>query len=168
MKVEDVMTKGVHSCRPETNLSMAAMQMWNGDLGALPVLANGGTVVGIITDRDICMAAATKHCDPSTIKVEEVMTGQLYSCAPETEIHEALQTMQQRRVRRLPVINSDNGKLAGILSLNDVALKAQSGAKVELSAQDVENTLKAICAHPVFTLATTLKRSTLPVAAASA
>jgi CBS domain-containing protein len=168
MKVQHVMTKDVHTCRPETNLSMAAMQMWNGDLGVLPVLANGGTVVGIITDRDICMAAATKHCDPTTIKVEEVMTGQVYSCAPETEIHEALQTMQQRRVRRLPVINTHDGKLAGILSLNDVALKAQSGAKAELSAQDVENTLKAICAHPVFTLATALKPAASRIAAVPA
>jgi CBS domain-containing protein len=167
MKVEDVMTKDVHTCRPETNLSMAAMQMWNGDLGALPVLANGGTVVGMITDRDICMAAATKHRDPATIDVGEVMTGKVYSCAPETEIHEALQTMQQRRVRRLPVINTDDGKLAGILSLDDVALKAQSGAKAELSAQDVEDTLKAICAHPVFTLATAFKRPTTPAAAAA-
>lgn len=163
MKVQDIMNREVHSCRPETNLSMAAMQMWDGDFGVLPVLANGGTVVGMITDRDICMAAATKHCDPASIQVEEVMTGQVYGCSPETEIHEALKIMQQRKVRRLPVMNANDGKLAGILSLNDIALKAQADAKAELSAQDVENTLKTICAHPVFTLGTRFEASAPPI-----
>jgi CBS domain-containing protein len=154
MKVQDIMNRDVHTCRPDTSLAMAAMQMWDGDFGVLPVLADGGKVVGMITDRDICMAAATKHCDPATIRVEEVTTGEVYGCSPDTEIHEALKIMQQRQVRRLPVINADDGKLAGILSLNDIALKARSDARAELSAQDVENTLKAICAHPVVSLAT--------------
>jgi CBS domain-containing protein len=147
MKVQDIMNRDVHTCRPETNLAMAAMQMWDGDFGVLPVLADGGKVVGMITDRDICMAAATKHCDPATIRVEEVTTGEVYGCSPDTDIHEALKIMQQRQVRRLPVINAYDGKLAGILSLNDIALKAQADGKAELSAQDVENTLKAICGH---------------------
>src|ERR1039458_2724761 len=79
MKVQDVMTRDVHTCRPDTNLSMAAMQMWDGDFGVLPV-ENGGRIVGMITDRDICMAAATKHLDPASIQVEEVITGQVHSC----------------------------------------------------------------------------------------
>jgi CBS domain-containing protein len=149
MKVQDVMISDVHTCRPETNLAMAAMQMWDGDFGVLPVLEDGGKVVGIITDRDICMAAATKHKDPAKIRVEEVITGEVYGCSPDTDIHEALKIMQQRQVRRLPVIDAENGKLAGILSMNDVALKAQRDGKAELSAQDVEQTLKAICAHPI-------------------
>lgn len=153
MKVKEIMQKEVHSCRPDTDLAMAAMQMWDGDFGVLPVVANGGTVVGMITDRDICMAAATKRCDPGEIRVEEVATGQVYGCSPETEIHEALKIMQQRRVRRLPVMSAEEGKLVGILSLNDVALKAQEDAKADLSAQDVELTLKSICAHPEFSLA---------------
>jgi CBS domain-containing protein len=153
MKVKEIMNKEVHSCRSDTDLAMAAMQMWDGDFGVLPVVANGGTVVGIITDRDICMATATKRCDPGQIHVEDVMTGQVYGCSPETEIHEALKIMQQRRVRRLPVMSANDGKLVGILSLNDVALKAQADVKAALSAQDVESTLKSICAHPEFSLA---------------
>jgi len=153
MKVKDIMNRDVHTCRPETNLAMAAMQMWDGDFGVLPVLANGWTVVGMITDRDICMAAATKRRDPAEIRVEEVITGQVYGCSPDTEIHEALKIMQQRQVRRLPVMNAEDGRLVGILSLNDVAVKAQADAKADLSAQDVERTLKSICAHPEFSLA---------------
>jgi predicted transcriptional regulator len=122
------------------------MQMWRGDFGAMPVVA-GGKVVGMITDRDICMAAATKHRDPATIRVKEVISGQVYGCSADTEIHEALKIMQQKQVRRLPVIDAYDGKLAGILSMNDVALKAQEGRKSELSADDVEQTLRAICTH---------------------
>jgi predicted transcriptional regulator len=78
MKVQDVMTYDVQTCSPETNLSAAAMQMWKGDFGAMPVVTSGN-VVGTITDRDICMAAATKHRDPAKIRVGEVMTRQVYA-----------------------------------------------------------------------------------------
>jgi CBS domain-containing protein len=159
MKLQEVMTSEVRTCRPETNLSAAAMQMWDGDCGVLPVLANDGKVVGMITDRDICMAAATKRRHPAKIRVDEVVSGEAYSCSPETEIHEALKIMQDKRVRRLPVINGEDGKLVGILSTNDVALKAQANGTAELSAQDVENTLRAICAHRVYTLAKPFKQT---------
>ena len=146
MKVEDVMTPEVHTCRLDSNLSMVAMQMWDGDFGVVPV-ENAGRIVGMITDRDICMAAAIKHRDPAEIQVEEVISGQVHSCAPDADIREALKTMERNKVRRLPVI--DAGKLVGVLSLNDVVQKAQNDGKAELNAQDVENTLKTICEHCV-------------------
>lgn len=153
MKVQDVMTYDVQTCRPETDLADAAMRMWRGDCGILPVLADGQKVVGMITDRDICMAAATKHRDPANIHVSEVTSGQVYGCSPDTEIHEALKIMQQKQVRRLPIIDAQTGKLSGILSMNDVALKAQGGRKAELSPEDVESTMRGICAHRELPLA---------------
>lgn len=146
MKVQDVMTDDVQSCRPETNLAEAAMLMWRGDFGVLPVVTSG-KVVGMITDRDICMAAATKHRDPANIRVKEVISGQVFGCSPDTDIREALKIMRRKQVRRLPIISAEDGSLNGILSLKDIALKAQDTRGAELSAQDVENTLKAICAH---------------------
>ena len=146
MKVQDVMTDEVRSCAPETNLAEVAMQMWRGDFGAMPVVA-GRKVVGMITDRDICMAAATKHRAPANIRVKEVISGQVYGCSCDTDIHEALKMMQQKQVRRLPIISAEDGRLQGILSMNDVALKTQTGREVELSAEDVEQTLRAICTH---------------------
>jgi CBS domain-containing protein len=146
MKVQDVMTYDVQTCSPETNLSAAAMQMWRGDFGVLPVVASG-KVVGIITDRDICMAGATKHRDPAKIRVKEVISGKVYGCSPDTDICEALKIMRKRQVRRLPIISAEDRSLCGILSLNDIALKAQDTKGAELSPEDVENTLKAICAH---------------------
>ena len=153
MKVEDVMSKDVETCRPETNLADAAIRMWRNDCGVLPVVANGEKVVGMITDRDICMAAATKHRDPANIRVGEVSSGNVYSCPPDVDIHEALKVMREKQVRRLPIIRSEDGKLVGILSMNDLALKEQGGAKAELSAEDVEQTMRAICTHRELPLA---------------
>ena len=150
MKVQDVMTDEVQSCARKPTWPTVAMQMWRGDFGAMPVVA-GRKVVGMITDRDICMAAATKHRDPANIRVKEVISGQVYGCSCDTDIHEALKIMRKRQVRRLPIIrpiiNAEDGSLCGILSLNDIALKAQDNQQAGLSAEDVENTLKAVCAH---------------------
>jgi CBS domain-containing protein len=147
MKVQDVMTCGVQTCQLDTNMAEAAMQMWTGDFGILPVLGFTGHVVGVITDRDICMAAATKHCDIADVPVKMGISGNVYQCSPDTDIHEALKIMREKKVRRLPVITADRGQLVGLLSLNDLALKARQVRSTELTAQDVEDTLSDICDH---------------------
>lgn len=149
MKVKDVMTAGAKACMPETSLADAAATMWENDCGALPVVGVEDKVVGMITDRDICFGAATKNRVPSEIAVGEVITGEVFTCGPEDDIREALKTMRRERVRRLPVIEAD-GRLTGIVSMNDVVLKAEeqsNGKAPELSYGDVVQTYKAICAH---------------------
>ncbi len=147
MKITEVMTKDVQSCTPETNLADAAMRMWENDCGTLPVVDTDGKVIGMITDRDICIAAATKHQDIAGIKVNEVTTGQVQSCTPETSLRDALKTFEQARVRRLPVVD-DDGKLQGILSMNDIVLhtgEERDKKGTGVSYADVMNTFKAIC-----------------------
>src|SRR5688572_19764420 len=151
MKVKETMTGDAKVCELNASLADAAKAMWENDCGALPVLKDGREVVGLITDRDICMGLAMRHANPSEISVEEVMTGALYSVTPETDIQEALKTMQAHKVRRLPVIDPE-GELQGMLSMNDITLQAkeQSGRKpLDLSFSDVVQTYKAICAHRV-------------------
>ncbi len=119
--------------------------MWVNDCGILPIVNNEGVVVGVLTDRDICMATAGKDRRPSNIPVAEIMMRQLYSCPSEADIREALQIMRQKKVRRLPVLDA-KGTLCGILSLDDVAVKMRAADKpAELSAEDVEITLEEIC-----------------------
>jgi CBS domain-containing protein len=149
MKVKEIMTANPKACRTTTNLAEAASFMWDYDCGILPVVADEGRVVGLITDRDICIAGATKNRNLSNIAVEEIVTGKVYSCAPEDDVHKALDTMQQRRVRRLPVIAPD-GTLEGILSVNDVTLNAKEteDKKVPgISFRDLVETYKAVCDH---------------------
>ncbi len=123
MKVKELMTVDPKACTTKTNLAEAASFMWDYDCGMLPVLAEQGTVVGLITDRDICIGGATKDRNLSSIAVEEIMTGKVYSCAPEDDVRTALETMQERKVRRLPVVAAD-GTLQGILSISDITLNA--------------------------------------------
>jgi FOG: CBS domain len=148
MKVEEVMTREVEFCTPETNLAAAAMQMWDRDCGVLPVLDNERKVIGMITDRDICMKAATNHQDIAAIKVEELTSGPIYTCKPDTDIREALETLQRAFVRRLPVVN-DEGQLEGLLSVSDIL--RHSREKVDkvtagVTYTDVVSTFKVISA----------------------
>jgi CBS domain-containing protein len=149
MKVKEIMTPNTKACTPGNNLAEAAGLMWEKDCGILPVVTEAGEVVGLITDRDICMAATLKSRNLSDIAVEDVISGTVFACKPEDDIHVALNTMRENKVRRLPVVAAD-GKLEGILSMNDVVLKAEaaSGKKApELSFGDVVNTYKSICQH---------------------
>ncbi len=149
MKVKEITTANPKACTTTTNLAEAASFMWDYDCGILPVLADEGGVVGLITDRDICIAGATKNRNLSNIAVEEIVTGNVYSCAPEDDVHKALDTMRQRRVRRLPVIASD-GTLEGILSINDLTLNAKETADKKvpgISFRDLVETYKAVCDH---------------------
>ncbi|HEX5833354.1 MAG TPA: CBS domain-containing protein [Pyrinomonadaceae bacterium] len=148
MKVKDVMTGSPSVCDLNESLAEAAKTMWEADCGVLPVLKDGREVVGLLTDRDICMAMAMRDSNPAAVSAEEVITGDVYSVAPEDEIQKALELMQQHQVRRLPVINPE-GELAGILSMNDIVLRAKekTNGKPKLGYADVVNTYKAICEH---------------------
>jgi CBS domain-containing protein len=125
------------------------MIMWDGDCGVIPVVNDEGKVVGMITDRDIAIASATRGRLASDIPVSEVITGQVYSCTLDEDIKSALKTMRHEKVGRLPVVN-DEGLLQGILCMNDAVLRAEEarGKHVpDLSYEDVMSTMKAICEH---------------------
>ena len=149
MKIQDLMTSDVQCCGPDTNLAAAAKMMWDSDCGALPVLNVEGHVMGMITDRDICMAAATKNKPASDITVWETVSGKVYTCQPSDDVHTALDIMKREKVRRLPVVDED-GVLQGIVAMNDFVLLAADakGAKAPaVSYEDVVRTMKAISMH---------------------
>lgn len=151
MKVQDIMTSNVQCCGLDTNLAAAAKMMWDSDCGALPVLNVEGQVLGMITDRDICMAAATKNKPPSEITVWETTSGKAYTCRPTDDVHTALDIMKRERVRRLPVVD-EKGMFQGIIAMNDFLLAAQEARGRSIPAvsyEDAVNTMKAISAHRV-------------------
>ncbi|MGH9139780.1 MAG: CBS domain-containing protein, partial [Vicinamibacterales bacterium] len=125
MKVRDLMTSDVKTCGTDTNLATAAKIMWEGDCGAVPVTDERGRVVGIITDRDICIAGATRSRTEGEIPVHDVISKAVFTCSPGDEVRTALETMKNKKVRRLPVVGHD-GQLAGILSIHDIAIQARS------------------------------------------
>jgi CBS-domain-containing membrane protein len=151
MKVKEIMTSELSVCDLNASLAEAAKVMWNKDCGILPVLKDGKELVGLITDRDICMGIAMRDRVPSGVSVEEVMTGKVYSVMSDDDVQQALETMRQHKVRRLPVVDAE-GKLTGMLSLNDVTLRAEKPANnraSSLSLRDVMKTYKAICTHQI-------------------
>jgi CBS domain-containing protein len=148
MNVGKLMNRVVETCRFEDSLAAAAARMWERDIGCLPVIGADGRVVGMITDRDICMAGYIQGCALQHIPVSVAMSKELYSCRADDALIEAEETMRSHQVRRLPVLDGD-GKIAGIISLNDLAREAERevGRKGrELTAQEVSATLAAVCA----------------------
>jgi CBS domain-containing protein len=148
MKVRELMTPHVQAIWLTESLADAAKLMWENDCGVLPIIKDN-KVIGMVTDRDVCMAVAMRDTNPSSVSVEEVMTGEVFSVHPDDDIQQALQTMQEHKVRRLPVINPE-GELEGILSMNDVVLHENSndGAHAEIEYADIVNTFRAICVSP--------------------
>jgi len=148
MKISQIMKTDVEVCAIDDNLAAAASRMWDCDIGCLPVLDVAGQVVGMVTDRDICMAAFTRGERLQDIPVSIAMAKEVLSCSPDATLVEGEEVMRSGQVRRLPVIDSD-GRLVGIVSLNDLALLAEHeiGRKNrDLSAHEVTATLAAICA----------------------
>ena len=122
MRVQDVMTKTVASCRSDANLAEATALMWEYNCGLLPVVSDQGNVTGVITDRDICVALGTRDQRACEIKVSDVAYRAAVLCDADDDVRSALKTMAQERVRRLPVVDHE-GALVGILSLDDVTLQ---------------------------------------------
>lgn len=119
MKVQDVMTSPAYSCSPDASLASAARTMCDYGCGALPVLDNGGRPTGILTDRDICRSVALANRFTAAIRVREVMTPTPATCTPGLDVADALELMAIRRIRRLPVVDTQ-GRLIGIVSLSDI------------------------------------------------
>jgi CBS domain-containing protein len=145
MQVEDLMTKDVSFCNPGTSAAAAAEIMWTRDCGVLPVIGDSDRVVGIVTDRDLFIALGTGNCSASELPVGEIMQREPAVCAPNDDVRSALRTMAQQRVHRLPVVDK-SGALEGILSMNDIVLRAKPGTD-GVFKDDVIRTLKSICEH---------------------
>jgi len=142
MKIKEIMTTQVKTASRDTTLATAAHLLWGADCGILPV-ADEGKLVGVLTDRDMYVALATRNKPASQITVGDVASGTMWACGPDDDVHVALDTMASQRVRRLPV--TENGALVGIISMNDLVLAA--GADKAVRNDEVVATLKAICAH---------------------
>jgi CBS domain-containing protein len=146
MKVSEIMTKNVASIQSDEPASAAAQLMWDRDCGAIPV-TEGGRVVGMITDRDICMSSWSKNTPPNSLRASDAMSKALYYCSPSDDVADAESIMRNRQIRRVPVLDEQR-RLLGILSLADVARAGDSGARSslkELGSNEVALTLATIC-----------------------
>ncbi|MGE5178209.1 MAG: CBS domain-containing protein [Bacteroidota bacterium] len=150
MKVEQLMTRDVDCARPEDTLADAAMIMWRRDCGIVPVVdRTGGRFLGVLTDRDICMATATKHCAPDALPVGDVMSRRALTCRSSDDIRVAMHRMAEGQVRRVPVVDAA-GHLEGIVTVNDLTLAAERNAQRGddvVSYPEAMGVLRAISRH---------------------
>jgi CBS domain-containing protein len=119
MNVDHCMTRDPKTCRASDSLERAAQIMWENDCGCVPVLDDASKIAGIVTDRDVCMAAYTRGTPLHALGVASAMARDVATCRPGDTLETALRTMRARQVRRLPVLDPDGG-IAGLISLTDV------------------------------------------------
>lgn len=147
MLVEHIMSRPAITCSTSDSLARAAQLLWDHDCGSLPVTDGEGRLVGMITDRDICMAAYLRGQTLADIAVDQAMARQVYACAPGDPIGVAEKIMGQYQVRRLPVAD-DDGRVVGMISLTDLARRAEEEGvrrRPEVTGAEVTRTLAAIC-----------------------
>ncbi len=136
MRCSEIMTKSVKTSTGEMSLREVAGIMRDGDMGAVPVVDNG-KLIGIVTDRDIVVRlVAEGTADSST--VADAMTTELFTVSPNDFAFEALRIMGDKQVRRIPVI-SDNGQLAGIISMADVALEMEDEREIAETLEEISS-----------------------------
>jgi CBS domain-containing protein len=118
--VARIMSRSPATCRPWDSLATAVSIMWDRDIGFLAVVDDAGKAIGVVTDRDACVAACTRGLRMDDIRVETVMSGPVCSCRPEDRVETVARLMGDKRVRRILVATED-GTLVGVVTLNDIA-----------------------------------------------
>lgn len=131
--VAEVMTPAPRTCRRTDSLVAAAKILWENDCGIVPVVDDGGRVVGMITDRDCLMAAFTRGRKLEDLSVQSAMAHMVFSVRASETVDAALRRMTEHAVRRLPVVD-DHARIAGIVSFADLC-QAKSGLAAAAIAQ---------------------------------
>jgi CBS domain-containing protein len=143
VKVDDLMTREVRACTIHESLNAAARIMWDHDCGCAPIVDKHGKLVGIVTDRDVCMAAYTQGVPLEKISVERAMSAKVVSCGRGDDLETAHRLMRTHEIHRLPVVDS-RSRLLGILSLSDLVTHARRSDAEPSEAIEVATTLYLI------------------------
>lgn len=138
MLCRDVMTPNPTTCAMECNARAAASVMAEDDVGIVPVIdSKTRQVIGVVTDRDLCLKVVAEGKHPEYVKISEVMSGNPVICRPDDDIHQCLEQMKRHWVRRIPVVD-ESGHCVGIISQRDIVLNLTD-------AQEVYETVREIC-----------------------
>lgn len=140
MRVRDLMSKSVVTIAPEESAALAARLLSRHELGSLPVCAADGTLVGIVTDRDIVTRCVAAGEEPGRVPVRDIMSPAPSVITPETPISAAARLMAQRQVRRLPVV--EQGHVVGMLSLGDLARSRRTDTEAAEALSDISASLR--------------------------
>lgn len=143
MKIRQIMSHDVRTCGPDDTLEHAARAMWEADLGCLPVVDEEASPVGMITDRDVCMAAFTQGVALRESRVSSAMSPSVITCSPDSSIAEVEALMRDAQIRRVPVVDV-TGCLVGLVTLADIARYTQSSPLHRTATPGLAKTLASI------------------------
>jgi CBS domain-containing protein len=141
MRVKNVMTKNPSCCVPSDAAPRAASIMRDEDTGIVPVIDNEQSqrIVGVVTDRDLCMNVVAESRDPATVAVEQCMTTTVVTCTPNDAVEKATELMQENQIRRVIVVDEQR-RLQGIVSMADLVERA------DIKTAVTHDTLKKVSA----------------------
>ena len=146
MDVRELMTSPVRTLSTEDTLNCAAKLMHDHALGCVPVVDDGGRIAGIITDRDIAMAAYNTGEALWRLRIADTMHQPVYTCGPGDGVEVAARTMREHRIRRLPVVDADK-KVVGLISLDDLAHASRQpilDPAPGLTSDEIDDTYNAV------------------------
>jgi CBS domain-containing protein len=149
MKVKSVMNRQVATCLASDSLCAAAQIMWTKDCGVVPVVEPGTLcLLGVVTDRDLAMAALLSNRPIESLRVRDAMATKVRTCREEDDVRELHDAMREEQVRRIPVVD-DEGRLAGLVTLNDLVLEAFAtrAAAAARRQRECAKTLAAVSRH---------------------
>lgn len=126
MQVEDIMTRAVFTCDAQASLECVARVMWDYDLGYVPIVDEHEQLAGVVTDRDIAMAAYIHGRPLADIPVAEIMSRPVHACGPTASVELAHEIMRSAEIKRLPVVDP-SGKLVGLVTWSDLFAATQRG-----------------------------------------
>jgi CBS domain-containing protein len=137
-KCSDVMTKNPVSSLPDDGVIKVARLMQSKDIGSVPIIENEQTkkLVGMVTDRDLALKIVAKGRDPQSATAEDVMTRKVVTCQASDKLQKALDAMSKRQLRRIPVVDSNNG-IVGIIAQADVATRVDKPEKTAALVKDI-------------------------------
>lgn len=142
MLIKDVMAKDLAACTPQDDVVKAAKLMLDEDVGSIPIVEQGAKkLIGIITDRDICIRVVAEEKNPRQVKVEAIMSRDLVTAKPDDDLERVAQLMQENQVRRIPVVD-EQGQLVGMIAQADLAQESESADTVKETVQEVSKPKK--------------------------
>lgn len=138
IKCREIMSEKVTSASPGTTLRDVAQLLKTGDMGILPIVDDEGRLKGLVTDRDIVVRAVADGADVSKTTVGEIMTTEVFTAGPDDYAFEAIRTMGDKKVRRVPIVD-DEGLLVGIVSIADIALEMEDEVEVAETLEEISS-----------------------------
>jgi CBS domain-containing protein len=137
MKVSEIMTAAPACCSREEKAQNAAHIMRELNVGVVPIVESetDDTLVGVVTDRDLCLGIVARGVDPASADIESCMSEEIVSCRADDNVEKVVALMQKHQIRRIPVVD-DNNHIEGIVSLADLTVRGNE--------QDIAETITEI------------------------